>query len=193
MGQAPAAPPPYLYAGILFFATLGAYSVNLQAFDLVLLLALGALGFMMRRFGLPVLPLILGVILGPRIEGQLRKSLQLSAGDPAGLWSEPIAVVIYIIVGLILLWPLIFKLVRRNRPAAAGPVPATETGPAAPSGSSAHADLPVHPESAAHPGSTVHSGSGVHADSTARPGSHSHPDSTARPDSPAHADKKETP
>jgi putative tricarboxylic transport membrane protein len=112
-------PRPYLYAGILFFATLGAYSVNLQAFDLVLLLALGALGFMMRRFGLPVLPLILGVILGPRLEKQLRQTLQLSAGDPAGLWSEPIAVTVYIIVALILLWPLLFKLIRRSRPSAA--------------------------------------------------------------------------
>jgi putative tricarboxylic transport membrane protein len=117
-------PRPYLYAGILFFATLGAYSVNLQAFDLVLLLVLGTLGFMMRRFGLPVLPLILGVILGPRIEGQLRKTLQLSAGDPAGLFSEPIAVVIYVIVGLILLWPLLFKLFRRTRPAPSTAVPA---------------------------------------------------------------------
>ena len=61
-------PRPYLYAGILFFATLGAYSVNLQAFDLGILLVLGLLGFLMRRFGLPVLPLILGVILGPRLE-----------------------------------------------------------------------------------------------------------------------------
>ena len=121
-------PRPYLYAGILFFATLGAYSVNLQAFDLVLLLALGALGFMMRRFGLPVLPLILGVILGPRIEEQLRKTLQLSAGDPAGLWSEPIAVGVYIIIALILLWPLLFKLIRRNRPAAVLPVPQTRSG-----------------------------------------------------------------
>ena len=117
-------PRPYLYAGILFFATLGAYSVNLQAFDLVLLLALGALGFMMRRFGLPVLPLILGVILGPRLEKQLRQTLQLSAGDPAGLWGEPIAVGIYIIVAIILLWPLLFKLIRRNRPARSSVLPA---------------------------------------------------------------------
>jgi putative tricarboxylic transport membrane protein len=126
-------PRPYLYAGILFFATLGAYSVNLQAFDLVLLLVLGALGFMMRRFGLPVLPLILGVILGPRIEGQLRKTLQLSAGDPAGLWSEPIAVGVYVLIALILLWPFLFKLIRRNRPAAvpAG-IPPTGPGTSAP-------------------------------------------------------------
>jgi putative tricarboxylic transport membrane protein len=130
-------PRPYLYAGILFFATLGAYSVNLQAFDLVILLVLGALGFMMRRFGLPVLPLILGVILGPRVEGQLRKTLQLSGGDVSGLWSEPIAIGIYVIVAIILVWPLLMKAWRKSRPrtvpaaGAAGPLPmdgATESG-----------------------------------------------------------------
>jgi putative tricarboxylic transport membrane protein len=109
-------PRPYLYAGILFFATLGAYAVNLQAFDLAILLVLGALGFMMRRYGLPVLPLILGLILGPRAEGQLRKTLQLSAGDVSGLWSEPIAVVVYIIIAVVLAWPLLAKLWRRLRP-----------------------------------------------------------------------------
>ena len=61
-------PRPYLYAGILFFASMGAYAVNGSAFDLILLLALGLIGFGMRRFGLPVLPLIVGVILGPRVE-----------------------------------------------------------------------------------------------------------------------------
>ncbi|MGN7252228.1 tripartite tricarboxylate transporter permease [Arthrobacter sp. SAFR-014] len=127
-------PRPYLYAGILFFATLGAYSVNLQAFDLMLLLVLGALGFMMRRYGLPVLPLILGVILGPRLEKQLRQALQLSAGDVSGLWNEPIAVVVYIIVTLVLLWPLAAKLWRARRPRTGGLVmaggPAVD-GPAA--------------------------------------------------------------
>ncbi len=114
-------PRPYLYAGILFFATLGGYAVNLQAFDLVLLLVLGLLGFAMRRFGIPVLPLIIGVILGPRAESQLRKSMQLSAGDPAGLFSEPIAVVVYAIIALVLLWPLAAKLLR-------GLFPKTATG-----------------------------------------------------------------
>ncbi len=51
---------------------------------------------MMRRFGLPVLPLILGVILGPRLEKQLRTSLQLCDGHISGLWSEPVAVVVYV-------------------------------------------------------------------------------------------------
>ncbi|WP_313409185.1 tripartite tricarboxylate transporter permease [Aeromicrobium sp.] len=95
-------PRPYLYAGILFFAALGAYSVNFQAFDLAILLVLGLLGFAMRRFGLPVLPLIIGVILGPRLEEQLTTALAISQGDLSTLWSEPVAVVVYALMVLIM-------------------------------------------------------------------------------------------
>jgi putative tricarboxylic transport membrane protein len=110
-------PRPYLYAGIIFFATLGAYAVNLQAFDLGILLVLGVLGFAMRRFGIPVLPLILGVIIGPRLEEQLRKSLQLSSGDLSGLVNEGVAVVVYVVIALLLLWPLARRVARRSTPA----------------------------------------------------------------------------
>ncbi|HWJ67318.1 MAG TPA: tripartite tricarboxylate transporter permease [Nocardioides sp.] len=96
-------PRPYLYAGILFFASLGAYSVNFQAFDLALLLVLGVLGFTMRRFGIPVLPLIIGVILGPKLEEQLTTALKISQGDVTTLWSEPVAVAVYAVMGLLLL------------------------------------------------------------------------------------------
>lgn len=105
-------PRPYLYAGILFFATLGGYAVNLQAFDLVLLLLLGLLGFAMRRFGIPVLPLIIGVILGPLAEAQLRQAMQLSGGEISGLFNEPIAIGVYIIIAVVLLWPLAMKVLR---------------------------------------------------------------------------------
>ena len=108
-------PRPYLYAGILFFASLGAYAVNLQAFDLVILLVLGALGFAMRRFGLPVLPLVIGLILGPRIEGQLRKALQLSGGDLSGLFNEPVGVTVYVIIALIAVSPLLIAAWKRTR------------------------------------------------------------------------------
>ena len=124
-------PRPYLYAGILFFASMGAYAVNGSAFDLILLLALGLLGFAMRRFGIPVLPLIVGVILGPRIELQGRRALQLSSGDPKGLVGSvdvatgqfvisALAVVVYLIILIVLIWPLLFKLIRRVLPAKAG-------------------------------------------------------------------------
>ncbi len=107
-------PRPYLYAGILFFAALGAFAVNLQPLDLVQLLLFGLMGLMMRRFGLPVLPLIIGVILGPRIERQLRQSLQLGGGDRVSLFKEPVAIGTYIIMALLLLAPLILRLMHRS-------------------------------------------------------------------------------
>lgn len=100
-------PRPYLYAGILFFASLGAYAANFAAFDLGVLLVFGLLGFAMRRFGIPVLPLIIGVILGPRLEGQLAEALAISQGDLGTLWSEPVAIVCYLIIALLVAWTII--------------------------------------------------------------------------------------
>ncbi|AVZ75749.1 tripartite tricarboxylate transporter TctA [Streptomyces lunaelactis] len=106
-------PRPYLYAGIVFFASMGAYAVNAQPLDLFLLLTLGLIGFAMRRFGLPVLPLIIGVILGPRAELQGRRSLQLSGGELSGLLGGPVSYVIYTVIVLVLAWPLVRRYIAR--------------------------------------------------------------------------------
>ncbi|MFD2765481.1 tripartite tricarboxylate transporter permease [Micromonospora eburnea] len=106
-------PRPYLYAGIIFFASMGAYAVNAQPFDLFLLLTLGLLGFGMRRFGLPILPLIIGIILGPRAELQGRRALQLSGGELHGLIGGWVSWVIYAAILVVLLWPLIGRFVVR--------------------------------------------------------------------------------
>ena len=103
-------PRPQLYAGILFFAALGAYAVNQQGFDLMLLVLFGLVGFAIRRFGLPVLPLILGVILGPLLEGKMREALDLSGGAVSGLFNEALAVVIYVIILGVLVAPLAARM-----------------------------------------------------------------------------------
>jgi putative tricarboxylic transport membrane protein len=108
-------PRPYLYAGILFFASLGAYAVNAQTIDLIILLVIGLLGFMMRRYGLPVVPAIIGVILGPRAELQLRRALQISNGELSGLVDSPLAIIIYLVILAVLLWPLLHRFVLRGR------------------------------------------------------------------------------
>jgi putative tricarboxylic transport membrane protein len=100
-------PRPYLYAGILFFACIGAYAVSGQAVDLLVLLAIGVVGFVMRRYGLPVLPAIIGVILGPDAELQLRRALQIADGDVSTLFSTPIAITVYVIIAGLLLFPLV--------------------------------------------------------------------------------------
>ncbi len=120
-------PRPYLYAGILFFAAMGAYAVNGSPFDLILLLGLGILGFGMRRFGIPVLPLIVGVIMGPLLELQGRRALQLAGGSPRGLLGgvdqstgqfalSALVVTVYLIILVVLVWPLVYRLIRRRLP-----------------------------------------------------------------------------
>lgn len=65
-------PRPYLYAGILLFAASGGYSLNGVTADLVILFVAALLGWTMRRFGYPIAPLVVGLILGPIAEEQLR-------------------------------------------------------------------------------------------------------------------------
>ena len=108
-------PRPYLYAGILFFATIGSYAVNASPVDLAVLLVIGALGFMMRRFGLPIVPLIVAVILLPRAERQLRRALQISNGDVSGLVETPFSVIVYLLIVTILLLPLVRRIVLNRR------------------------------------------------------------------------------
>jgi putative tricarboxylic transport membrane protein len=108
-------PRPYLYAGILFFACVGAYAVSGQPVDLLVLLVIGAVGFLMRRYGLPVLPAIIGVILGGDAELQLRRALQIADGDVTTLVSTPLSITVYTIVVLLFLVPPVARLVRRRR------------------------------------------------------------------------------
>src|SRR5688572_28960425 len=68
-------PKPQLYAGILCFATLGAYTLNNNVVDIGLLWLIGLLGFGMRVMQVPIVPCVLGFVLGPAIELMLRRSL----------------------------------------------------------------------------------------------------------------------
>lgn len=106
-------PRPYLYAGILVFAGLGAYAANFTVFDLGLLLVLGLIGFFMRRHGYPVSPLVVGAILGPMAEEQLRKAMAISQGDPIILVQGLTSQVIYGVMIVLLLGGLWLR--RRQR------------------------------------------------------------------------------
>ncbi|MFM1957248.1 MAG: hypothetical protein RLZ41_647 [Actinomycetota bacterium] len=105
-------PAPYLFAGILVFALVGAFTIRNSAFDLLVAVGVGLLGMLLRRFGYPITPLILGAILGPMVEGQFRTSMQLSAGDPAIFISTVFTWVTYSLIAIALLWPVIWKLIK---------------------------------------------------------------------------------
>jgi putative tricarboxylic transport membrane protein len=106
-------PRPYLYGGILVFAVLGAYAANGSIADVVILLVIGLVGYLMRVYDFPVAPVLVGMILGPLAEQQLRRALAISQGDPSVFLTRPIAAAILAVAALILLAPYLLRLVRR--------------------------------------------------------------------------------
>jgi putative tricarboxylic transport membrane protein len=108
-------PRPYLFAGIVTFALMGAYALNTSIFDVQVAIAIGILGFLFRRFGMPITPLILGLILGPNLELQFRRALQISAGDYGTLWATPLSKILYLVLILALCTPMITRIMRKVR------------------------------------------------------------------------------
>ncbi|MBW8786171.1 MAG: tripartite tricarboxylate transporter permease [Rhizobium leguminosarum] len=108
-------PKPWLYAGILLFATLGTIGANPSVFELGMLLAFGVLGYVMRLFGYPIAPAVVGLILGPLAEQQLRRALAISQGDVTTLVMSPIAAGLLIVAAAAFLIPLILRLRGRGQ------------------------------------------------------------------------------
>jgi len=108
-------PRPWLYAGILTFATLGIVGAQGSPFALVLLLGFGLIGFVMRRFGYPLAPALVGAILGPLAEEQLRRGLMINRGDWLFLVESPIALVIYAIAIAAVFGPRLWMFLRQSR------------------------------------------------------------------------------
>jgi putative tricarboxylic transport membrane protein len=107
-------PAPVLSAGILCFALLGVYALTQSSFELMLAIAVAALGLVMRRTGYPIAPLILGAVLGPLMEAQFRRALAFSEGDPTVFLTRPASAAILALALAALLGPM---LLRRRQPA----------------------------------------------------------------------------
>jgi putative tricarboxylic transport membrane protein len=110
-----AIPQPWLYAGILVFAAMGTIAVKPSVVELSMLFVFGFLGFLMRRYDYPVAPMVVGLILGPMAEQQLRRALQISLGDPWVLVETPIAATFLAISVLALVAPFVMKGLSRFR------------------------------------------------------------------------------
>ena len=84
-------PYHFLFPVILVFCAIGAFSLNNSTFDVLLLAAFGALGYVFRKLGCEPAPMLLGFILGPMMEEYLSRALALSRGDPTVLVTRPIS------------------------------------------------------------------------------------------------------
>ena len=102
-------PRPQLYAGILIFATVGAYGMRQSTFDLFLLYGIGMLGVLMRRFDFPTAPVVVGMILGPLAEAQMRNAVAIGEGSFSIFLQRPMSLTLIVIVLAVLILPRALK------------------------------------------------------------------------------------
>ncbi len=105
-------PAPWLYGGILVFATIGTYGISQSPVDLVLLYLIGGAGYLMRRFDFPTAPAVIGMILGPFAEQEFRRAMTISGGDVTTFVTRPLSATFLTLVVILLLLPI---LLRRRR------------------------------------------------------------------------------
>jgi putative tricarboxylic transport membrane protein len=107
---------PYrlMFPAILLFCCVGVYSVNNRAFDVALAVGFGILGYVLRKAKCEAGPLLLGFVLGPLLETNLRRTLMISQGDFAVFVERPISLVL-LSMSLILLLMMVLPSFRRTR------------------------------------------------------------------------------
>src|SRR5262245_886716 len=108
---------PYrlLYPAILLFCVIGIYSTNTSAAHLVLCAAFAVFGYVLVRFGCEPAPLVLGFILGPLMEENLRRSLVISRGDPIVFIERPISAALLATTIVTVLALVVLPQLRRTR------------------------------------------------------------------------------
>jgi putative tricarboxylic transport membrane protein len=108
-------PRGIIWPGVLLFAAVGAYSIDNSLFGVIIMLAMGLLAFVMEENGFPVAPAILGLVLGPMLEGNFMTAMIKADGNLLGFFERPIAAALGAITVLVWLSPLVLKLLRHKR------------------------------------------------------------------------------
>ena len=99
---------------ILLFAMVGAYAINNNLFDVLIMLAFGLFGFVLEENEFPVAPIILGIVLGPMLEANFVASMIKADGSFLGFVNRPIAAVLAAITAGIVLWSIASALLRKR-------------------------------------------------------------------------------
>jgi TctA family transporter len=105
-------PYRFLYPAILVFCCIGVYSINNNTFDVIMTAAFGVLGYVFFKLRCEPAPLILGFILGPMMEENLRRAMLLSRGDPTVFFKRPLSLTLLLMAAalvVIVLLPQINK------------------------------------------------------------------------------------
>ena len=120
--------PNWLLApGILAVSAVGVYAVHATTFDLMLMAGFGVVGYLLRKSGVPMAPLILGFVLGDLMEQNLRRALSITNGEPGILFESPISIGLWICAAAMLIVPPLLR-VRASRLEAKAKLGLSRTG-----------------------------------------------------------------
>ncbi|EPX82282.1 tripartite tricarboxylate transporter permease [Salipiger mucosus] len=108
---------PYSVLGpvIVICCIVGTYSVQNSMMDVWLMLGFGVAGFLLEKIGFPLVSIILGVVLGPIAESELRRSLAMTRGDPSVFWTRPISAILLAIAIALVVMTVVMPLLRRRK------------------------------------------------------------------------------
>jgi putative tricarboxylic transport membrane protein len=108
-------PFPILGPLIILFSVIGAYSIRFMMFDVWVALIFGVVGYVMRKLGFPIAPLVLASVLSQMLETSLQQSLLISQGSPTIFFTRPIALV-FMVLGLLSIVRGVWKQVKSGAP-----------------------------------------------------------------------------
>ena len=109
---------------IIVFCVAGTYANSNIMFDVWVMLAFGGLGFALEKFRLPLAPFVIGFILAPLAEANLRSGLMISAGSALPIFSRPISLCFILVTIALLAWQIRKEFAARKRPVVPAPVTA---------------------------------------------------------------------
>ena len=108
-------PPAMLYSGVIAFSVLGAYALNFNVFDMLMLLGFGLVGYVMQRYDFPMAPAVLALVLGILAEQHLRRALSVSNGDFMTFVERPLSLVLLIFIVLVIVLPTAISMLRARQ------------------------------------------------------------------------------
>jgi putative tricarboxylic transport membrane protein len=103
-------PYPILFPLILMFCLIGSYSLNNSVVEVLIMIVFGFIGYLMKKFNYEAAPVVLALVLGPRFETALRRSLLLEHGDLTIFFTRPISAILFAIAVALIVLPLIPKI-----------------------------------------------------------------------------------
>ena len=107
-------PRRFILTAVVLFSVVGAYSLQSSLFDVGIMIGFGCLGFLLERCAIPLAPLILGLILGPMVEKNLRTGLIKTEGDWLPFINRPFCLILFCLLSALLIGPWVYRRLRKT-------------------------------------------------------------------------------